>query len=54
MAHRTDFPEHEGARATILEGDIVVKMPWYYFRSPISTLQQLTEDGGIDLVDVAA
>jgi hypothetical protein len=37
MAHGTDFPEHEGARATILKGDIVVYMPLCYFRSPVST-----------------
>jgi hypothetical protein len=54
MAHRTDFPEHEGARSTTLNSDIPVYMPWCYFRAPVSTLQHQTEDGDMDLIDVAA
>jgi hypothetical protein len=40
MALSTNFPDAEGARAI--------------FRVPQSTLQSQTEDGGIDLIDVAA
>jgi hypothetical protein len=54
MAHRTDFPEYKGSRATNLNGDIPVYMPWCYFRAPVSTLQHQTEDGGMDLNNVAA
>jgi hypothetical protein len=54
MTHRTDFPEHETARATNLNGDILIYMPWCYFRDPVSTLQQQTEDGGMDLIDITA
>jgi hypothetical protein len=53
MAHRTDFPEQEGARTTILNGDILVHMPWCCFRAPVSTLKHQPEDGVLDLIDVA-
>jgi hypothetical protein len=47
MKHRTDFPEKEEARATNPNGDILVYIVWWYFRTPVSTLQHQTEDGGM-------
>jgi hypothetical protein len=54
MAHRTDFPEQEGARATTLNGNIPVYIPWCYFRALVLTLQHRREDGRMDFIDVAA
>jgi hypothetical protein len=41
-------------RAKKLNRDILVYMPWCYLRAPVSTLQHQTEDGVMDLTDVAA
>jgi hypothetical protein len=53
MTHRTDFPSPEAARATNLNGDILVYMPWGYFRAPVLNLQHQTKNGEKDLIDVA-
>jgi hypothetical protein len=36
-----------------LNCDILLHMPWFYFRAPVSTLKHLTEDGGLEFIDVA-
>ena len=54
MAHSTDFPDSDGARETNL-----MTISWYLllgvvFRAPVSTAQQRTEDGGLNLLDVVS
>lgn len=54
MAHNTDFPDLEGARATTLNGISLYIWRAAIFRVPLSTLQNRTEDGSTELIDVAA
>jgi hypothetical protein len=54
MAHRTDFPEQEAARAKILNCDISVCMPWCYFSARVLNLQQQKKGGCMDLMDIAS
>ena len=51
-AHSTDFPGLRGARATCLNGNILVYMAWWDLRSTFISLTRA--EGGMDLLDVAA
>jgi len=52
MAHSSDFPVLEEARATTLKGNILVYMAWCDLQC--TSFNLITPDGGTHFIDVAA